>query len=169
MKRLTICAYGAFILISTSAVAQDMQTGSTGAESAPVLLGQDKVAPLCPEFCALRRVTSPELASGGERDAEVVRRHILDMIATEPLVSTPDYVAIVDAADLEPLERLAYTLAAAATGTKLHVDSRRSAWAQAEKFPTTASSETPLNMVTQNEFRPALDPVLAEPTTNNTE
>jgi len=48
-----------------------------------------------------------ELAEGGERDAAVVRQHVLDMIATEPLVSAPDYVAVVDAASLEPLERLA--------------------------------------------------------------
>ncbi len=48
-----------------------------------------------------------ELATGGERDAGMVRQHILDMIATEPLVSAPDYVAVVDAASLEPLEQLA--------------------------------------------------------------
>jgi len=48
-----------------------------------------------------------ELAESGERDAQVVRTHILDMIATEPLVSAPDYVAIVDAATLEPLDQLA--------------------------------------------------------------
>ncbi len=48
-----------------------------------------------------------ELATSGERDANVVRTHILDMIATESLVSTPDYVAIVDATSLEPLDRLA--------------------------------------------------------------
>jgi len=133
MKRLTICAYGAFILISTSAVAEDAQTGLADAGSGPVLLGQDKVAPLCPEYCALRRVTSPELASVGEREV------------------------------------LAYALEAAATGAKLRIDSGRSAWAQAEKFPRAVSYDEPLNTVTQNEFRPALDPVLAEPTTNNTE
>jgi len=48
-----------------------------------------------------------ELAESGERDAQVVRTHILDMIAAEPLVSAPDYVAIVDAATLEPLDQLA--------------------------------------------------------------
>ena len=48
-----------------------------------------------------------ELAEGGETDGAIVRRHILDMIATESLVSEPDYVAIVDAASLEPLETLA--------------------------------------------------------------
>ena len=48
-----------------------------------------------------------ELAEAGERDASVVRRHVLDLIADEPLVSSPDYVAIVDAATLEPLDRLA--------------------------------------------------------------
>lgn len=47
-----------------------------------------------------------ELALGGEHDADNVRRHITDMIATEPLVSAPDYVAIVDAHSLAPLERL---------------------------------------------------------------
>ena len=47
------------------------------------------------------------LAEGGERNADAVRQHILDMIASEPLVSAPDYVSIVDAATLEPLETLA--------------------------------------------------------------
>jgi len=47
-----------------------------------------------------------ELVESGERDAEVVRRHIVDMIATEPLVAEPDYVAIVDAASLEPIDVL---------------------------------------------------------------
>jgi pantoate--beta-alanine ligase len=46
------------------------------------------------------------LAESGERDAAAVRRHIVDMIAVEPLVAEPDYVAIVDAATLEPLDRL---------------------------------------------------------------
>jgi len=48
-----------------------------------------------------------ELAEGGERSATAVRQHILDLIAAEPLVSEPDYVAIVDAATLAPLEELA--------------------------------------------------------------
>lgn len=47
------------------------------------------------------------LAESGERNADTVRRYITDTIATEPLVSEPDYVAIVDAASLEPLETLA--------------------------------------------------------------
>ena len=46
------------------------------------------------------------LAESGERDAQVVRTHILDMIATEPLVSAPDYVSVVDADSLEPLDQL---------------------------------------------------------------
>jgi pantoate--beta-alanine ligase len=48
-----------------------------------------------------------DLAESGEHDAEVIRTHITDMIATEPLVSAPDYVAIVDAATLEPVTTLA--------------------------------------------------------------
>ena len=47
------------------------------------------------------------LAEAGERDASSIRSHIMDMIATEPLVSAPDYVAIVDAHTLEPIEQLA--------------------------------------------------------------
>lgn len=47
-----------------------------------------------------------ELVLSGEHDAETVRSHITDMIATEPLVSAPDYVAIVDAHSLEPVDRL---------------------------------------------------------------
>ncbi|MCL4119302.1 UNVERIFIED_CONTAM: hypothetical protein GTU68_001490 [Idotea baltica] len=47
-----------------------------------------------------------ELALAGEHDAATVRRHITDMIATEPLVSAPDYVAIVDAHSLAPLDQL---------------------------------------------------------------
>ncbi len=47
------------------------------------------------------------LAEAGETDVEVVRRHIIDMIETESAVSSPDYVAIVDAATLQPIERMA--------------------------------------------------------------
>ena len=47
------------------------------------------------------------LAETGERDADIVRAHVTDMIATEPLVSAPDYVAIVDAHSLQPLTELA--------------------------------------------------------------
>ena len=47
-----------------------------------------------------------ELVQAGERDADVVRSHIIDMIATEPLVSAPDYVAIVDADSLQSLMQL---------------------------------------------------------------
>jgi len=47
-----------------------------------------------------------DLALGGEHDAATIRAHITSMIATEPLVSEPDYVAIVDAASLEPLDNL---------------------------------------------------------------
>ena len=148
MNRLRICAFGALVITSTTAMAQDTQTGAlttTGAEGAvrvaalytadsvPVRIGQDKVAPLCPDFCAPRRVTAPELATVGEREV------------------------------------LSYMVAAAATGPKLNVDSRRSLWAQAEKFPSMASPDETLNVVTQNEFRPALDPVLAEPTTEEVE
>ncbi len=146
MTRLTICAFGALVITSTTATAQDVQTGlaTTGAmtgietevqiaglglaDGGAVLIGQDKAAPLCPEFCAPRRVTSPDRATVGEREV------------------------------------LAYTLAVATTGSKLHVDSRRSLWAQAEKFPSMASTDPASTLVTQGEFRPALDPVLAEPT-----
>jgi len=48
-----------------------------------------------------------ELAKNGERNADAIRAHIVDMIATEPLVDAPDYVAIVDAASLAPLDTLA--------------------------------------------------------------
>jgi len=47
-----------------------------------------------------------ELVESGERSADAVRAHIADMIATEPLVDEPDYVDIVDAATLEPLDTL---------------------------------------------------------------
>ena len=47
------------------------------------------------------------LVESGELDGDTVRTHITDMIATEPLVSAPDYVAIVDAHSLEPLDTLA--------------------------------------------------------------
>lgn len=47
-----------------------------------------------------------DLVDGGERDADVVRSHVLGVIAAEPLVAEPDYVAIVDAASLEPLHQL---------------------------------------------------------------
>jgi len=48
-----------------------------------------------------------ELALAGEHNAQAVRTHIVDMIGTEPLVSAPDYVAIVDAHSLAPLDELA--------------------------------------------------------------
>lgn len=133
MTRLRICAFGAFTLISTTAFAQDAQADPAGAGHERILLGQDKVAPLCPEFCEPLRVTSPEQATVGEREV------------------------------------LSYTMAAATSGSKLRVDSGRSLWAQAEKFPRLASPEQPSSMVTQGAFRPALDPVLAEPTEDQTE
>jgi len=133
MTRLRICAFGAFTLISTTAFAQDVPTGPTDVGDDRILLGQDKVAPLCPDFCEPVRVTSPEQATVGEREV------------------------------------LTYMIAAAASGSKLRVDSRRSLWAQAEKFPRWASPEQPSTVVTQGAFRPALDPVLAAPTTDQTE
>lgn len=48
-----------------------------------------------------------KLAEGGETSADIIRTHIVEMIATETLVSVPDYVSIVDAATLAPLETLA--------------------------------------------------------------
>lgn len=42
----------------------------------------------------------------GERSATALKKFILELIATQPLVSEPDYVAIVDAHTLEPLEVL---------------------------------------------------------------
>lgn len=47
-----------------------------------------------------------EFVEGGERSAQNVRAHIAEIIGTEPLVSEPDYVDIVDAATLEPLDVL---------------------------------------------------------------
>jgi pantoate--beta-alanine ligase len=46
------------------------------------------------------------MAEDGERRAETIRAHVHEMIATEPLVAAPDYVAVVDAATLDPLEEL---------------------------------------------------------------
>lgn len=46
------------------------------------------------------------LAESGEHDAAAIRSHILEIIASEPLVSEPDYVGIVDAHTLEPLDHL---------------------------------------------------------------
>lgn len=43
----------------------------------------------------------------GERDPTVVRRVVEEMIAAEPLVAEPDYVAVVDAATLESVKPLA--------------------------------------------------------------
>jgi len=48
-----------------------------------------------------------DLAQSGERSADAIRAHILDTIATQPLVSRPDYVSIVDASSLEPVAELA--------------------------------------------------------------
>lgn len=46
------------------------------------------------------------MAQGGERDAAMIRAHVVEAIAAEPLVSAPDYVAIVDARTLTPLDEL---------------------------------------------------------------
>ncbi|MFB0901474.1 MAG: pantoate--beta-alanine ligase [Acidimicrobiales bacterium] len=51
--------------------------------------------------------SAAELALSGESDAQILRSHITEIIATEPLVSAPDYVAIVDAHSLKPVDRLA--------------------------------------------------------------
>ena len=150
MIRLRNCAFGAFVITTTAAFAQDVQTtsdmtdqmagmtpeiqamGTGPVDDGEIRLGQDKQAPLCPTFCAPRRVTSVDQATVGERDV------------------------------------IAYTIALATNGPKLHVDSRRSAWAQVEKFPRATAPMTP-TLATQNEFRPALDPVLAEPTADPVE
>lgn len=50
--------------------------------------------------------SAAELALAGERSTDVLRAHVLDMIATEPLVEAPDYVSIVDAATLDPIDQL---------------------------------------------------------------
>lgn len=61
-------------------------------------------------------------------------------------------------------------LAAAAAGQgKLRLDSRRTALVSIEKFPSTVSPAAAQSVVTQQAFRPALDPVLAEPTQAKTE
>ena len=74
-----------------------------------------------------------------------------------------------DEATVGEREVLSYTLASAATGPKLHVDSRRPTLALMEKLPGAAASAAVPTVATRNEFRPALDPVLAEPTTEPTE
>lgn len=150
MARLLVCTFCAFVITPWAVSAQEGQgLGPTGigaggmtAELAAtgrifdadgaLLLGRDKAALLCPEFCAPRRVTSPEQASVGEREV------------------------------------LSYILATAAAGPKMHVDSRRPTLAMIEKLPGAVPSAA-ATMVTQSEFRPALDPVLAEPATETTE
>jgi len=62
------------------------------------------------------------LVDNGERDPIVVRRHLADAVAGEPLVDL-DYAAVVRADDLSPLDRLAgevrLLLAATVGGTRL--------------------------------------------------
>ncbi len=62
------------------------------------------------------------LVDAGERDPIVVRRHLTDAVAGEPLVGL-DYAAVVRADDLAPLDRLAgevrLLLAATVGGTRL--------------------------------------------------
>ncbi len=147
MIRLRICAFGALVITCTAAIAQDVDTppdtpnpvtafatepeATSGvfATDAAIRLGQDKAAPACPTFCAPRRVTSPELATVGEREV------------------------------------LTLTLATAAASSKLHVDGSRSARIQMEKLPSAVSDVQMPTVATRNDFRPALDPVLAQPTT----
>ncbi|PIE06816.1 MAG: hypothetical protein CSA74_10140 [Rhodobacterales bacterium] len=59
---------------------------------------------------------------------------------------------------------LAYTAAMAVSRSKLHLDSHRATLARLDKLPW-----SPATMATQREFRPALDPVLAEPVNEPTE
>jgi len=149
MIRLRICAFGALVITCTASYAQDgpvdvdaatmemaaafERTGGIRSGERPIVIGQDKASPLCPTFCVPRRVTSPEQASVGEREAMTV------------------------------------TMAVATGGPKFHVDSRRPTFAGMEKLPGAAPAfETPI-VATQSEFRPALDPVLAEPTTEPVE
>ena len=143
MKRLSICAFGAIVITFSTALADDLSVATAKDEAvrtvglmsddAPVLLGQDKVQPLCPAFCVPERITSLKDATVGEREV------------------------------------MNYALALAAIGQKTHIGSHRSLWAQVEKFPSLAAPEEAPTLVTQDEFRPALDPVLAEPTTTTTE
>ncbi len=147
--RLRICALAALVITSTATLAEDAaiapsptsQMSDITAEMKStdwldadvVLLGREKTAPLCPPYCAPRRVTSPAQATVGEREV------------------------------------LAITMAAATAGPKLHVDSRRSTVAAMEKLPSALTPSEAAIVATQNEFRPALDPVLAEPTTDPAE
>ncbi|MCA1657099.1 MAG: pantoate--beta-alanine ligase, partial [Actinobacteria bacterium] len=47
-----------------------------------------------------------DLVAAGERDPDTVRRHLADAVARQPLVDL-DYAAVVRAADLGPVDRLA--------------------------------------------------------------
>lgn len=150
MARLLVCTFCAIVITPFAMSAQDGQgaggtdvgAGSFTAElvatgrifdaDGVVLLGRDKASVLCPEFCAPRRVTSPEQASVGEREV------------------------------------LTYIMMTATDGSKMRVDSRRQTLALLDKMPSAAVSEAP-TMVTRDTFRPALDPVLAEPPTEQTE
>jgi hypothetical protein len=149
--RLGICAFGAIVITTTATFAQDGRiapdataratditteiktSGGLYHSDGTILLGEDKLAPLCPAFCAPRRVTSPDDATVGEREVMVV------------------------------------TMAAAALNPKLRVDSRRTTWARMEKLPGAATAGEATTAITRSEFRPALDPVLAEPTTEQAE
>lgn len=55
-------------------------------------------------FAALR--AAQQLYEAGEQDAEALRRIVHDVIATEPLFSSVDYVSIADAETLQEMERI---------------------------------------------------------------
>jgi pantoate--beta-alanine ligase len=55
-------------------------------------------------YAALR--AAQQLYESGERDAEALRRVVHDVIATEPLFSSIDYVSVADAETLQEMERI---------------------------------------------------------------
>lgn len=68
-------------------------------------------------------------------------------------------------------ERVIFEFIAAHPGAEARrgIDTRRAARAMIAKFPPVGPAPHPETAVTRTEFRPALDPVLAEPTTTSPE
>lgn len=86
-----------------------------------------------------------------------------------PAFCVPRRVTDPDFATVGERDVLAFAAANAITGPRLRVDSRRPVLAMLDKIPSAAALPQSAFAVTRTEFRPALDPVLAEPTITSPE
>ncbi len=146
MIRLGICAFGAVLLSFSTSFAESF------AETAQTAPGQSgRIA----DFRAAEVLAAADSAYLIGNDKNSVPC---------PAFCMPKRARTAAEATVGERDVLAYTTAFEVSRSKLHLDSYRATIARLEKMPW-----TPATMVTQGEFRPVLDPVMAEPVIKPTE